>query len=315
MKKRGRKKKVVTNAAQNEYASAADQDGPVLDLEKSIIKKLIRKGKKDGYLTNELIKKSFPEDKFTSEQIEQYTTKLSEVGFDIIDSDDSDNDDEIENDDSAEVKTTSEKTDDPVKLYLREMGTVDLLSREGEIAIAKRIEAGQDAMISGLCESPLTLKAILDWRDDIINEKITLREVIDLDSLFDESPDKKALTKKIKEAKKKKDQEEKEELRKRRELEKKNSTYGDEVEDTSSSKDIDDSIEEYEDSEDELNVSIAIMEQELKPQILEIFKKLSKNFQKLQKLQKNKIDFQEKGQEFPKNSEKNIKNLSQLLLS
>ena len=212
MKKRGRKKKVVTSTPQSENSSATDQDGPVLDLEKSIIKKLIRKGKKDGYLTNELIKKSFPEDKFTSEQIEQYTTKLSEVGFDIIDSDDSDNDDEVESDEGTEVKSTSEKTDDPVKLYLREMGTVDLLSREGEIAIAKRIEAGQDAMISGLCESPLTLKAILDWRDDIINEKITLREVIDLDSLFDESPDKKALTKKIKEAKKKKDQEEKEEL-------------------------------------------------------------------------------------------------------
>jgi RNA polymerase primary sigma factor len=304
MKKRGRKKKVVISTSQNENSSVTDQDGPVLDLEKSIIKKLIRKGKKDGYLTNELIKKSFPEDKFTSEQIEQYTTKLSEVGFDIIDSDDSDNDDETESEESTEVKSTSEKTDDPVKLYLREMGTVDLLSREGEIAIAKRIEAGQDAMISGLCESPLTLKAILDWRDDIINEKITLREVIDLDSLFDESPDKKALTKKIKEAKKKKDQEEKEELRKRRELEKKNSTYGDDVEDTSASKEIDDTIEEYEDSEDELNVSIAIMEQELKPQILEIFKKLSKSFQKLQKLQKNKIDFQEKGQEFPKNSEK-----------
>ena len=238
MKKRGRKKKVVASTPQSEYPSVADQDGPVLDLEKSIIKKLIRKGKKDGYLTNELIKKSFPEDKFTSEQIEQYTTKLSEVGFDIIDSDDSDNDDEIESDEGTEVKSTSEKTDDPVKLYLREMGTVDLLSREGEIAIAKRIEAGQDAMISGLCESPLTLKAILDWRDDIINEKITLREVIDLDSLFDESPDKKALTKKIKEAKKKKDQEEKEELRKRRELEKKNSTYGDDAEDTSSSKEI-----------------------------------------------------------------------------
>ena len=304
MKKRGRKKKIVLNSASAENTSMSDQDDPVLDLEKSIIKRLIRKGKKDGYLTNELIKKSFPEDKFTSEQIEQYTSKLSEVGFDIIDSDDSDNDDEIENEESSETKSTSEKTDDPVKLYLREMGTVDLLSREGEIAIAKRIEAGQDAMISGLCESPLTLKAILDWRDDIVNEKITLREVIDLDSLFDESPDKKALTKKIKEAKKKKDQEEKEELRKRRELEKKNSTYGDEVEDSSSSKDIDDSIEEYEDADDELNVSIAIMEQELKPQILEIFKKLSKSFQKLQKLQKNKIDFQEKGQEFPKVSEK-----------
>ena len=90
------------------------------------------------------------------------------------------------------------------------MGTVDLLSREGEIAIAKRIEAGQEAMISGLCESPLTLQAILDWRDDIIAEKITLREVIDLESLFEESPNKKELSKKIKEAKKRKEQEEKE---------------------------------------------------------------------------------------------------------
>ena len=305
MNKRGRKKKQLSeDQSSQELISNEEQDGPVLDLEKSIIKKLIRKGKKDGYLTNELIKKSFPEDKFTSEQIEQYTTKLSEAGFDIIDSDDSDDSDEAESSETIEVKTTGDKTDDPVKLYLREMGTVDLLSREGEIAIAKRIEAGQEAMISGLCESPLTLDAILNWRDDIINEKITLREVIDLDSLFDESPDKKNLTKKIKEAKKRKDQEDKEELRKRRELEKKSAIYGDEVEDTSK-QDNDNTIEEYEDADDELNVSIAIMEQELKPQILETFKKLSRSFKKLQKLQKNKIDFQEKGKDFPKNSEKN----------
>ena len=304
MKKRGRKKKqLVNNHLADHTHNGDDQDGPVLDLEKSIIKKLIRKGKKDGYLTNELIKKSFPENKFSSEQIEQYTTKLSEAGFDIIDSDDSDNED-TESEESIESKPTGDKTDDPVKLYLREMGTVDLLSREGEIAIAKRIEAGQEAMISGLCESPLTLNAILNWRDDIVSEKINLREVIDLDSLFDESPDKKNLTKKIKEAKKRKDQEEKEELRKRRELEKKSSIYGDDIEDTSSKQEVDNSVEEYEDADDELNVSIAIMEQELKPQILETFKKLSKNFKKLQKLQKNKIDFQEKGKEFPKSSEK-----------
>ena len=170
IKKRGRKKKQVKNENENSNSQAQETDGPVLDLEKSIIKKLIKQGKKDGYLTNELIKKSFPENKFTSEQIEQYTTKLSQVGFDIIDSDDSDSDDDEKDDDQAVGKSGGEKTDDPVKLYLREMGTVDLLSREGEIAIAKRIEAGQEAMISGLCESPLTLKAILDWRDDIIKK-------------------------------------------------------------------------------------------------------------------------------------------------
>ncbi len=303
MKKRGRKKKQSKQSLEINISQPIDQDGPVLDLEKSIIKKLIKQGKKDGYLTNELIKKSFPEDKFTSEQIEQYTTKLSQAGFDIIDSDDSDNDDDKE-DDTAGSKTGTEKTDDPVKLYLREMGTVDLLSREGEIAIAKRIEAGQEAMISGLCESPLTLKAILDWRDDIIEEKITLREVIDLESLFEESPNKKELSKKIKEAKKRKEQEEKEEIRKRKEAEKKSATYGNDTEpmiETSA----DQSVEEYEDSDDELNVSIAIMEEELKPIILETFKKLNKSFKKLQKLQQDKIAFQEKGKEFPARSEKN----------
>ena len=304
MKKRGRKKKQVKQVLEINSLQPLDQDGPVLDLEKSIIKKLIKQGKKDGYLTNELIKKSFPEDKFTSEQIEQYTTKLSQVGFDIIDSDDSDNDDDKEDDVAPGAKTGTDKTDDPVKLYLREMGTVDLLSREGEIAIAKRIEAGQEAMISGLCESPLTLKAILDWRDDIIDEKITLREVIDLESLFEESPNKKELSKKIKEAKKRKEQEEKEEIRKRKEAEKKSATYGDDTEPMIESS-TDHSVEEYEDSDDELNVSIAIMEEELKPIILETFKKLNKSFKKLQKLQQDKIAFQEKGKEFPVRSEKN----------
>ena len=139
-----RKKKQVKNENETNASQSQEADGPVLDLEKSIIKKLIKQGKKDGYLTNELIRKSFPEDKFTSEQIEQYTTKLSQVGFDIIDSDDSDSDDDEKDDDQAVGKSGGEKTDDPVKLYLREMGTVDLLSREGEIAIAKRIEAGQE---------------------------------------------------------------------------------------------------------------------------------------------------------------------------
>ena len=302
MKKRGRKKKQLKTEIDNIQLQSNEQDGPVIDLDKSIIKKLIKQGKKDGYLTYELIKKSFPEEKFTSEQIEQYTTKLSQAGFDIIDSDDSDSEEDDKDDDSSGAKSGAEKTDDPVKLYLREMGTVDLLSREGEIAIAKRIEAGQEAMISGLCESPLTLQAILDWRDDIIAEKITLREVIDLESLFEESPNKKELSKKIKEAKKRKEQEEKEEIRKRKEAEKKSSTYGDDtepmIENTS-----DQTIEEYEDSDDELNVSITIMEEELKPQILDTFKKLNKSFKKLQKLQKDKIAFQEKGKEFPKRSE------------
>ncbi|MDA9864913.1 RNA polymerase sigma factor RpoD [Pelagibacterales bacterium] len=302
IKKRGRKKKIPTVLSNADSTESEEQDSPVLDLEKSIIKKLIKKGKADGHLTHELIKKSFPEDKFTSEQVEQYTTKLSDAGFDIIDSDDDDADDEVVEEGTEEKKTksTGDKTDDPVKLYLREMGTVDLLSREGEIAIAKRIEAGQEAMISGLCESPLTLRAILNWQDDISEGKITLREVIDLESLYEDSPYKKNLSKKIKEAKKKKEQEEKLELKKKKDLEKNASSWESEVE----VKKTAEPEEQYEDADDEMNVSIAIMEEELKPEILQTFTKLSKNFKKLQKLQKNKIDFQEKGKEFPLKSEK-----------
>ena len=302
IKKRGRKKKIPTVLSNADSTESEEQDSPVLDLEKSIIKKLIKKGKSDGHLTHELIKKSFPEDKFTSEQVEQYTTKLSDAGFDIIDSDDDDADDEVVEEGTEEKKTksTGDKTDDPVKLYLREMGTVDLLSREGEIAIAKRIEAGQEAMISGLCESPLTLRAILNWQDDISEGKITLREVIDLESLYEDSPYKKNLSKKIKEAKKKKEQEEKLELKKKKDLEKNASSWESEVE----VKKTAEPEERYDDADDEMNVSIAIMEEELKPEILQTFTKLSKNFKKLQKLQKNKIDFQEKGKEFPPKSEK-----------
>ena len=304
IKKRGRKKKLPTTlaGAGNSTLDSEEQDSPVLDLERTIIKKLIKKGKADGHLTHELIRKSFPEDKFTSEQIEQYTTKLADAGFDIIDSDDSDEDEDVieESTEDKKVKSTGDKTDDPVKLYLREMGTVDLLSREGEIAIAKRIEAGQEAMISGLCESPLTLRAILNWQDDISEGKITLREVIDLESLYEDSPYKKNLSKKIKEAKKKKEQEEKLELKKKKDLEKNASSWESEVE----VKKTTESEEQYEDADDEMNVSIAIMEEELKPEILQTFVKLSKNFKKLQKLQKNKIAFQEKGKEFPPKSEK-----------
>ena len=305
IKKRGRKKKLPANQSGVDGKSSdvsEEQDSPVLDLEKSIIKKLIKKGKADGHLTHELIRKSFPEDKFTSEQVEQYTTKLSDAGFDIIDSDDDDADEETLEGSAEEkkTKTAGDKTDDPVKLYLREMGTVDLLSREGEIAIAKRIEAGQEAMISGLCESPLTLKAILHWQDDISEGKITLREVIDLESLYEDSPYKKNLSKKIKEAKKKKEQEEKLELKKKKDLQKNASSWESEVE----VKQTTEPEEQYEDADDEMNVSIAIMEEELKPEILQTFTKLSKNFKKLQKLQKNKIAFQEKGKEFPPKSEK-----------
>ena len=169
-----------------------------LDVNQDSIKKLIVKAKSKGYVTYTELNDSMPPGEMTSEQIEDVMTTLSEMGITVIDSeeDQDDNQDtpEItpkENDGSKELVAASsgtenmDRTDDPVRMYLREMGSVELLSREGEIAIAKRIEAGRNTYIDGLCESPLTFQAITIWREELLEEQIMLRDVIDLDATFD----------------------------------------------------------------------------------------------------------------------------------
>ena len=167
-------------------------DGPVLDMNDSGVKKFIKEAKARGYVTHDELNKVLPQDQLTSDQIEDTMSALSEMGINVVESED-----EIDNDAKALAKTDeakapvkkgnargSERTDDPVRMYLREMGTVELLSREGEIAIAKRIEAGRDAMIRGLCESPLTFEAMMVWRDELVNERILLRDLIDLEATY-----------------------------------------------------------------------------------------------------------------------------------
>ena len=167
-------------------------DGPVLDMNDSGVKKFIKEAKARGYVTHDELNKVLPQDQLTSDQIEDTMSALSEMGINVVESED-----EIDNDGKALAKTDeakapvkkgnargSERTDDPVRMYLREMGTVELLSREGEIAIAKRIEAGRDAMIRGLCESPLTFEAMMVWRDELVNERILLRDLIDLEATY-----------------------------------------------------------------------------------------------------------------------------------
>ena len=168
-------------------------DSPILDLSNTGVKKFIKQAKAKGYVTHEELNKVLPSDELTSDQIEDTMSALSEMGITVVESED-----EVEASNSTEVtKTTdkkvvatkgnargSDRTDDPVRMYLREMGSVELLSREGEIAIAKRIEAGRDAMIRGLCESPLTFEAMMVWRDELVNERILLRDVIDLEATY-----------------------------------------------------------------------------------------------------------------------------------
>jgi len=172
-------------------APEPNTDGPLLDLTDAGVKKFIKQAKLRGYVTMDELNKVLPSEEFTSEQIEDTLGMLAEMGVNVIESEDeiSESQEVVLTTEAGAVATTGktsayDRTDDPVRMYLREMGTVELLSREGEIAIAKRIEAGRDTMIRGLCESALTFEAIMVWRDELESGRILLREIIDLESTY-----------------------------------------------------------------------------------------------------------------------------------
>jgi RNA polymerase primary sigma factor len=189
-------------AAPETEAAGTLPDRPLLDLVDGAVKKLIRGAKKRGYVTHEQINAVLPPDEANSEQIEDLLTMFNEMGVNVVENEEAESKEEAAQEEVEEeaetenelvaiqpklpaktdVKPPADRTDDPVRMYLREMGTVDLLSREGEIAIAKRIEAGREAMIAGLCESPLTFQAIIIWRDELNEGKILLRDIIDLEA-------------------------------------------------------------------------------------------------------------------------------------
>ena len=178
-------------------------DAPLIDLNEASIKKLLAKAKRRGYITVDELNEALPQDQMSTDQIEDVMSAISEMGVNIVENDedaadeDAEGDaedqaaadeDEAESDDSGHVPekkkaATTERTDDPVRMYLREMGAVELLSREGEIAIAKRIEAGRDTMIQGLCESPITFHAIIQWSEALNAGEMQLREILDLDAI------------------------------------------------------------------------------------------------------------------------------------
>src|SRR6202140_1740096 len=180
-------------------------DRPLLDLSDAAVKELIRNANKRGYVTHDQINALLSSEEVNSEQIEDILAMFSEMGVNVVKTEKAKPEDEGTREDPEEepesehgelvevqhkvpakaaTKESTERTDDPVRMYLREMGTVELLSREGEIAIAKRIEAGREAMIAGLCESPLTFQAIIIWRDELNEGKVFLRDIIDLEATY-----------------------------------------------------------------------------------------------------------------------------------
>jgi RNA polymerase primary sigma factor len=253
---------MVKKKASKTKAEDSPQDSSLLDMSNRAVKKMIKSAKAEGFVNYKELNKVITAEKYTSEQIEDVMSLLSEMGISVVENDDQE---ESHSDEKAEAEkpaktTSSDRTDDPVRMYLREMGSVDLLSREGEIAIAKRIEAGKEAMIEGLCESPLTFQAIIIWRDELNEGQVLLRDIIDLEASYI-GPD--AKNKKI--VKNQKDE---------------NSSDDDETSDNEDSNDSDNDYNEYEN-----NVSLAAMEADLKPEVFLIFDEISVKYKKLRNLQ------------------------------
>jgi RNA polymerase primary sigma factor len=192
-------------APEKEAPETPDAPLPLLDLSDAAVKKMIKQAKKRGYVTHEQLNSVMPAEEVTSEQIEDVLAMMSEMGINVVETEEAEAEEDGEAREEPEEEETeagelvevtpktpaksearepAERTDDPVRMYLREMGTVELLSREGEIAIAKRIEAGREAMIAGLCESPLTFQAIIIWRDELNEGKVFLRDIIDLEATY-----------------------------------------------------------------------------------------------------------------------------------
>ena len=298
---------MATKVKENEEAETEREggtDGPLLDLSDDAVKKMIKAAKKRGYVTMDELNSVLPSSEVTSEQLEDTMAMLSDMGINVVEdeeevdndanSDDStdDNDNETESD-STEVATTTgsavaqtkkkeptDRTDDPVRMYLREMGSVELLSREGEIAIAKRIESGRETMIAGLCESPLTFQALIIWRDELNEGTTLLREIIDLETTYS-GPEAKAApqfqsAEKIEADRKK--AEEKEQARKKR---------SDDVTDVGG-----EGMQPEEDDEedDESNLSLAAMEAELRPQVMDTLDLIAETYVKLRKLQDQQVE-------------------------
>src|SRR6185312_4867966 len=309
-------------AADAPEKDSTDAPSPLLDLSDAAVKKMIKQAKKRGFVTFDQLNEVLPSDQTSPEQIEDIMSMLSDMGINVTEADDSDGEedkDEAGDDDNdnelvevtqkavTEVKKSEpgERTDDPVRMYLREMGTVELLSREGEIAIAKRIEAGREAMIAGLCESPLTFQAIIIWRDELNDGKILLRDIIDLEATY-QGPD----------AKPQPSQPLPGEAPANGEAVAMNGNghaqplagaapkhAGDEEEGEEPR------AEEFEEDDDDLenSLSLAAMEAELKPKVLETFDLVATNYKKLRKLQDQVVERALKNDQLSSGQEKRYK--------
>ncbi len=270
-----------------------DVETTLLDVQSAAVKRLIAKGKERGYLTFDELNTVLPPEQNSSEQIEDVMANLNEMGIQVVESEETEEGDaqpaKVEKVEEAEDEQTGNideesvgRTDDPVRMYLREMGSVELLSREGEIAIAKRIEAGRDMMIGGLCESPLTFKAIITWHDQLKAGRMLLRDIIDLEATQGgNSAD---------------------------------GTGAPPAENAAPPRDGFDAPEDIEDDEEGAGMSLSALEEKLKPEVLITFEEIEGFYKKLQKMQSRRLETMTSGEEMNARSEKSYEKLREELV-
>src|SRR6266540_3334554 len=304
-------------AADAPEKDSPDAPSPLLDLSDAAVKKMIKQAKKRGFVTFDQLNEVLPSDTTSPEQIEDIMSMLSDMCINVSEAKEADADEEKEEADDdtnnelvevtqkavTEVKKSEpgERTDDPVRMYLREMGTVELLSREGEIAIAKRIEAGREAMIAGLCESPLTFQAIIIWRDELNEGKIFLRDIIDLEATY-AGPDAKnnmnpaLITGAVADGAPAADA---------------NGAAAPAGGADAEEKDPAEAAAEgdMDDDEFENQMSLAAIEAELKPKVVETFDKIADNYKKLRRLQEQDISNQLQNETLSPSQERKYKKL------
>ena len=275
-----------------------------LDMSQAAVKKMIAEARERGYITYDQLNNVLPPDQVSSEQIEDVMSMLSEMGINIIEDEDVEEEEGRVTDLVAVNQTKDvavsggdteklDRTDDPVRMYLREMGSVELLSREGEIAIAKRIEAGRNTMILGLCESPLTFQAITIWRDELLSEDILLRDVIDLEATFGNQMGEDVDDQKVV---------------------KTSNVNGAPVKQSGEELDADGNpiINDDDDDEDDdqSNMSLAAMEAELKPRVLESLDRIAADYSQLSEMQDDRISATlNDGSDFTETQEKHYQSL------
>jgi RNA polymerase primary sigma factor len=302
-------------------------DAPLLDLNDASVKKLIARAKKRGIITVDELNEALPSDQMSPDQIEDVMSALNEMGVQVVESEEKSDDDEDEDKEEASTedevdplddggprpaaavkKEPTDRTDDPVRMYLREMGAVELLSREGEIAIAKRIEAGRDIMIWGLCESPITFTAIIGWSNALNEGRMQLREILDLEAMLSKGPTAEQLN------------ETEEGEGGEGEISEKvagpSIKEEEEVEDEPEEKSEDDedmvdrrAKPQAEDDDEDNTLSLAQMEETLKPSALEKFAEITAIYKKFSKVQGSRMDALQSGQDFPASDEKKYQKL------